>query len=97
MVYLYVKPVAAQSEIGNLAGLELQGQFVSDKGDEFGIRGFSFGIADSIPKKSLQSVQIATIPCNLNGVADGPFHSGRRGLECFGSRGCVVFRRCDGG
>ena len=29
------KPVAPQSEIGNLAGLELEGQFVSDKGDEF--------------------------------------------------------------
>ena len=28
------KPVAPQSEIGNLAGLELQGQFVGDKGNE---------------------------------------------------------------
>ena len=30
------KPVAAQSEIGTLAGLELEGQFVCDEGDEFG-------------------------------------------------------------
>ena len=29
------KPIAAQSEIGNLAGLQLKLQFVSDKGDKF--------------------------------------------------------------
>ena len=39
------KPVAPQSEIRNLAGLQLQGKLVSDQGDEFGIRGFSLGIA----------------------------------------------------
>ena len=40
------KPVAAQSEISNLAGLQLKLQFVSDKGDKFGIRGF-------LPKKNV--------------------------------------------
>ena len=40
--------VAAQSEIGNLRRFQLKLQFVSDKGNEFGIRGFSLGIADSI-------------------------------------------------
>ena len=34
------KTVAPQSEIGNLAGLQLKLQFVSDKGDEFRFRGF---------------------------------------------------------
>ena len=38
------KTVAAQSEIGNLRRLQLKLQFVSDKGDEFRVRGFSFGI-----------------------------------------------------
>jgi hypothetical protein len=38
------KPVAAQSEIGNLAGLQLKLQLVSDKGNKFGIRGLSFRI-----------------------------------------------------
>ena len=33
------KPVAPQSEIGNLAGLQLKLQFVSDKGNKFRIRG----------------------------------------------------------
>ena len=47
------KPVAAQSEIGNLRRLQLKLQFVSDKGDKFGICGFSLGIADGITEKSL--------------------------------------------
>ena len=41
-------PLAPQSEIRNLTGFELQGQFVCDKGDEFRIGRFSLGIADSI-------------------------------------------------
>ena len=77
------KSVAPQSEIGNLRRLQLQGQFVSDKGDEFRIRGFSLGIADGIAEKSLQCVQISPVPGNLNGVADGTLHSGRGGLEGF--------------
>ena len=77
------KPVAAQSEIGNLGRLQLKLQFVSDKGDKFRIRGFSLGIADSIAEKSLERVQITTIPGNLNSVPDGPLHSAGCGLECF--------------
>ena len=75
------KPVAAQSEIGNLRRLQLKLQFVSDQGDEFGIRGFSLGIADGIAEKSLQSVQIASVPGYFDGMADGALHSGRGGLE----------------
>ena len=58
-------------------------QFVSDKGDEFGIRGFSLGIADSIAEKSLQRVQVASVPGNFDGMADGAFHTAGRGLEGF--------------
>ena len=76
------KPVAAQSEIGNLRRLQLKLQFVSDKGDEFGIRGFSLGIADGIAEKSLQRIQIASVPGYFDGMADGSFHSAGRGLEC---------------
>jgi hypothetical protein len=46
------KTVAPQSEIGNLAGLQLKLQFVSDKGNKFRIRGFSLGIADGIATKT---------------------------------------------
>jgi len=31
----------------------------------------------------LQRIQIASVPGNLNGMADGTLHSGRGGLECF--------------
>ena len=75
------KPVAAQLEIRHLAGFQLKLQFVCDKGDEFGIRGFSLGIADGIAEESLQSVQIASVPGYFNGMADCTFHSGRSGLE----------------
>ena len=88
------KPVAPQSEIGNLAGLELQGKLVCDKRNKFRIRGFSLGIADSIAEKSLQSVQIPSVPGNLDGMADGPLHTAGGGLECFCHLGVQYF--CDG-
>ena len=69
--------------IGDLAGFKLQGQFVCDQCDEFGIRGFSLGVADSIAEKSLQCVQVASVPGHFDGVPDCSFHSGRGGLECF--------------
>ena len=58
-------------------------KLICNKGDEFRIRGFSLGIADGIAEKSLQGIQIATIPCNLNGMADGTLHSGRGCLKGF--------------
>ena len=75
------KPVAAQSEIGYFAGLQLKLQFICDEGDELRIRGFSLGVAHCIAEKSLQSIQIASVPCNLDCMTDGTLHSGRRGLE----------------
>ena len=68
-------------EIRHFRRLQLQGQLVCDKGDEFGISRFSLGIAHRIAEKSLQSVKIPTIPGNFNGMANGSFHSGRGGLE----------------
>ena len=75
------------SEIGNLAGLELEGQFVCDKGDEFRIRGFSLGIGNRITKESLQRIQIPSVPGDFDGMADGALHSGRCGLEGLGHLG----------
>ena len=70
-------------EIGNLAGLQLKLQFVSDQGDELTIRGFSLGIADGIAEKSLQRIQITSVPGNFDGMADGPLYPAGGGLECF--------------
>ena len=70
-----------RSEIGNLRRLQLKLQFISDQGDKFRIRGFSLGIADGIAEKSLQSIQVASVPGHFDGMADSPFHSGRGSLE----------------
>ena len=56
------KPVAAQSEIGNLVRLQLKLQFVSNRDNKFGIGRLSLGIADGIAEKSLQSVQVTSVP-----------------------------------
>ena len=61
----------------------MQLQFVSDKGNKFGIRGFSLGIADGIAEKSLQCIQVASVPGDFDGMADGPLHTAGGGLECF--------------
>ena len=81
------KPVAAQSEIGNLGRLQLQLQFVCDKRNKFRIRGFSLGVADCVPEKSLQSVQIPSVPGHFDGMADGPLHPAGCGLEGLGYLG----------
>jgi len=75
--------MTGRSEVCDFRRLQLKLQFVSDKGDELRIGGFSLGIADRISEESLQSVQIASVPGDLDGVSDGTLHSGRRGLEGF--------------
>jgi len=59
-------------------------ELVSDKRNKFRVCGFSLGIGNRIPKESLQSIQIATIPGNFDGMADGPFHPAGGGLEGLG-------------
>ena len=72
-----------QSKIGHFRRLELQLQLICNKRNKFGIRGFSLGIADGIAEKSLQRIQIASVPCHFDGVPDSTLDSGRGGLECF--------------
>ena len=73
-----------QSEIGNFGRLQLKLQFVRDQGDEFGIGGFAFRVADGIAEKSLECIQVASVPGHFDGVTNSTLHSGRGGLECFG-------------
>ena len=80
-LFLKTKNPSDFLEICHFAGLQLKLQFVCNKGDEFRIRGFSLGITDSIAEKSLQCVQISTIPGHFDGVADGTLYAGRCGLE----------------
>ena len=58
-------------------------KLVCNKRNKLRIRRFSLGIADGIAEKSLKGIQIPSVPGDLDGMADGPLHSGRGGLECF--------------
>ena len=68
-------------EICHFGGFQLKLKLIRDKRDKFGIRGFSLGIADGIAEKSLQSIQVASVPGYFDGVADSPLHAAGRGLE----------------
>ena len=83
-LFLKTKNPSDFLEICHFAGLQLKLQFVSDKGDKFGIGRFPLGIADGIAEKSLQGIQVAAVPGYFDGMADGPLHSAGCGLECLG-------------
>ena len=65
----------------------MQLQLVGDQSDELRIRRLALDVADGISKESLEGVQVTSVPGHLNGMADGPLHSGRRGLEGLGYLG----------
>ena len=70
-------------KISNPGGFHLQLQLVRDQRDKLWICGFALGIADGIAEKSLECVQITTIPRNLNSMSDSSLHTAGCGLECF--------------
>ena len=74
----------AQSELGHVLSLELKLEFVRNQGDELRIGGLTFGVGYGVAKEFLQGVQIAPIPGNLDGVADGPLYPAGRGAEVLG-------------
>ena len=57
-----------------LGALELKLQAVGDQGYELTIRGLPLGIAHRVAKEPLEGIQIAPIPCHLDGVANRPLH-----------------------
>ena len=56
-------------------------EFVRDQGDELRIGGLSLGVRNGVAEEPLEGIQIPSVPGYLNGVADGPLHSGWGGLE----------------
>ena len=62
----------------------MQLELISYKRNKFRIRRLALRIADGIAEKSLQSVQVASVPGYFDGMSDGPFHSAGGGLECLG-------------
>ena len=77
------KPLVPQSELGRLGTLELKLELVRNQGDELTVGRFAFGIGNRIAEEPLEGIQVAPVPGDFNGVADGPLHSGRRGTEGF--------------
>ena len=82
-------------------------KLVSYQGNEFRIGRFSLGIADGIAEKSLQGIQVASVPGHFDGVADSTLDTAGGGLECFCHLGVqylgdsvddihVVYRNDDG-
>ena len=59
-------------------------EFICNKRNKFRICGFSLCIADGIAEKSLEGIQVATVPGDFDGVTDGPLHAAGGGLECLG-------------
>ena len=76
-----------QSELRCFGALELKLELICDQRDEFRIGGFPLGIGHCVAEEALEGVQIATIPGDLDGVADGPLHSRRGGAKGLGNLG----------
>ena len=77
-------PLVGFSILGRLGGLHLQLELVGDQGDELTVGGLALGVADGVAEKSLECIQVASVPGHLNGMADGPLHPGGCGLEGLG-------------
>ena len=73
-------PYDLVSKIANFLALELKLQFVCDKGDEFRIGGFSFGIGHGIAEEPLEGIQIATVPGHLDGMTNRSLKPGWDGM-----------------
>ena len=57
------------------ACFHFQSEPVSNQRNEFTIRGLSLMIIHRIAEKGIDGVYLTSVPCNLDGVADGPFHA----------------------
>ena len=70
-----------------LGALELKLQFVRDEGDELRIGGLALGIGHGVAEEPLERIQIAPVPGDFDGVADGPLHPAGGGAEVLGHLG----------
>ena len=73
--------------MGHVLPLELKLQFVRNQGDELTIGGLALGVGNRVAEEALQGVQIATVPGDFDGVANGPLYPAWGGLEGFGHLG----------
>ena len=70
-------------EVYSFRRLQLQLELIRNQRNELRIGGFAFGVAHRVAEETLERVQVASVPCHFDGVADGPLHSAGGGLEGF--------------
>ena len=64
-----------------LVQLILQPEIIRDHRDELRIRGLSAIILNGVPKVAVESIHIASVPRDLDRVANGTLHAGCGGLK----------------
>ena len=74
-------------QLGRFCAFQLQLQLVRDEGDELTIGRLALGVADCVPEKSLQRIQIPSVPGYFDGMADGPLYPAGGCVECLGYLG----------
>ena len=58
-------------------------KLIRNKRNKFGICRLAFCIGNCVSEESLQGIEVASVPGDFDGMADGPLHSAGGGLECF--------------
>ena len=53
----------------------IQPHLIRDHRDELRVGRFAAQIVDGVAEVAVQGIHIATVPCHLDGVADGPLYS----------------------
>ena len=69
------------SETAHLGAFQLQLEFVRNEGDKLRIRRLTLRVADRVAEKSLQRIQIASVPGHFDGMSDSTLHTAGRCLE----------------
>ena len=64
--------------------LFVQADLVGDHRDELTIRGFAAEVVDGVAEVAVQSVHIAAVPGDLDGMADSTFDAAGRGTVALG-------------
>ena len=68
------KTLATPLELGRLGTLKLKLELVRNEGNELRIGGLALGIGNRVAEEPLQGIQVATVPGDFNGMADGPLY-----------------------
>ena len=66
--------------------LILESEIISDHCDELRIRRLSSTLLDGVAEVGVERIDVASVPCNFDGVSDRTLHAARSGGILFGNR-----------